>query len=629
MRTLLVNLPFASPNRPSLALCQLRTVLLQEGRSAEVLHANLDFAREIGIPLYAKIAEKYPQELLLGELVFSPFVAGDASPERLAFDHTFSTARHSAARTSGSRAAKLAVVPEEFWELMPLLREHAWGFLQRTRDRVLRDRPDVLGLNLTFQAAPSLALARLVKRAAPEVVVVAGGAQCEDRAGLALHRRFDQLDFVCRGEGEELLPALVRSLEDGTSHEDIPGLVWRDEGGSRFVAERSALVEDLDALPLPQFDDWMREVRDSRIPLELDELVLPFESSRGCWYGQKLHCTFCGLYAGGMGFRAKSPARVVEQVRDLARHGVPNADAADLILARNFHSELLPALANLSHGLSIFYEVKSNLRRDQLLAMKAAGIVAFQPGIESLSSSVLQLMRKGVQAFQNVRLLKWAVELDLDLHWNILFGFPSEDPEEYASMSELVRRIMHLQPPRTGCTPVVLSRFSPLFYDAERLGVREIRPAPAYWVVYEEFPDVVADVAYFHDFDCEPPARPEEYVEPLRAAVDAWQSRAPRSRLDYEDDGVELSVTDTRPIAKVSADSLSGLARRVLLACDDGVTREALGKAVEAPPEKTSSVLAELVERNWIIELDRRLLSIVVARPGRAARAGLPEAGSG
>ena len=50
--------------------------------------------------------------------------------------------------------------------------------------------------------------------------------------------------------------------------------------------------------------------------------------------------------------------------------------------------------------LGVFYETKANLTKDQLRALREAGIGTIQPGIESLSTDVLRTMRKGTTAVQ-------------------------------------------------------------------------------------------------------------------------------------------------------------------------------------------------------------------------------------
>ena len=54
--------------------------------------------------------------------------------------------------------------------------------------------------------------------------------------------------------------------------------------------------------------------------------------------------------------------------------------------------------------------------------MAQAGITAIQPGLESMSSRVLSLMRKGVRAAQNINVLRWALYYGIDVSWNVLWG---------------------------------------------------------------------------------------------------------------------------------------------------------------------------------------------------------------
>src|SRR5262249_59991911 len=102
---------------------------------------------------------------------------------------------------------------------------------------------------------------------------------------------------------------------------------------------------------------------------------------------------------------------------------------ADNILDTKCLSTVIPRLRGA--GLELFYEVKSNLTKASLAAMRAAGVTWIQPGIESLSNLTLQVMGKGTTAIQNIQLLRWCAELGVKPSWNILYGFPGEDPAEF------------------------------------------------------------------------------------------------------------------------------------------------------------------------------------------------------
>ena len=97
--------------------------------------------------------------------------------------------------------------------------------------------------------------------------------------------------------------------------------------------------------------------------------------------------------------------------------------------------------------LRICYEIKANLTKEQVRLLAQAGIRDVQPGIESLSTPLLRLMKKGCSRLQNIQLLKWCRELGVRPIWNILWGFPGEDPAEYSEMAAMMPALSHLQPP--------------------------------------------------------------------------------------------------------------------------------------------------------------------------------------
>src|SRR5262249_3429472 len=137
------------------------------------------------------------------------------------------------------------------------------------------------------------------------------------------------------------------------------------------------------------------------------------------------------------------------------RYGVHTRklSAADNIIPVEYFKSFLPELEGLHLDIDLFYETKANLSEAQVAQYKRAGLNQIQPGIESMNSSVLKLMRKGVTALQNIQLLKWCAQYGISAYWNYLFGFPGEIQESYIGQAELLCRIMHLAPP-VGCGPV-------------------------------------------------------------------------------------------------------------------------------------------------------------------------------
>src|SRR5260370_24175623 len=191
------------------------------------------------------------------------------------------------------------------------------------------------------------------------------------------------------------------------------------------------MLRDLDALAVPDFGDYFAGLEQSTGGSNVVPTLL-FETSRGCWWGAKSHCTFCGLNGGAMAFRSKSARRALEELEYLVqRWRIENVEAVDNILDMKYFRDVLPALAEWKWPLQLFYEVKSNLSREQVHLLRDAGVRRIQPGIESLNDHILKLMKKGTTALRNIQLLKWCQEYGVTAEWSMLYGFPGETRPAY------------------------------------------------------------------------------------------------------------------------------------------------------------------------------------------------------
>jgi ribosomal peptide maturation radical SAM protein 1 len=207
-------------------------------------------------------------------------------------------------------------------------------------------------------------------------------------------------------------------------------------------------VDNLDELPYPDYDDYFDQLERSSLLPEITGPHSPqviVETSRGCWWGAKQHCTFCGLNGSSMAFRSKSPERALEEFKYLHQKYRCFLQVVDNILDLQYIKTLFPRLAKENLGIQLFYETKVNLSKEQLQVLKTSGVIALQPGIESLNTNVLQLMRKGCTALQNVQFLKCCKELGIEAGWNFIWGFPDEDEADYASNGREQTAVASLQ----------------------------------------------------------------------------------------------------------------------------------------------------------------------------------------
>jgi ribosomal peptide maturation radical SAM protein 1 len=417
------------------------------------------------------------------------------------------------------------------------LRRLSRAFIDDLADRILTAGPDVVGFTSTFQQNIAvLAVARALKDRAPEIVCVMGGANCDGVQGQALHRNFSCLDFVVRGEGEVSFPQLLRALNDGGELGAVAGLCHRDENGTTVANPMSVRPLSPDQIVTPDFDGYRERLAVS-VARRWVEPKLVVEGARGCWWGEKHHCTFCGLNGSFMEFRSKSPRRLFDEIVWLAgRYQMLDFFVVDNILDMHYVRTLLPRLAEAGYDLRFQVEIKSNMRRDQIRVLREAGLVSVQPGIENLSSRVLTLMDKGVSGCQNVRLLRDAQSEGLTVLWNYLYGFPGEIDEDYISMIKQFAALHHLAPPN-GTARIQIERFSP-YFDRPDLGFAEVRPAQQYMLNYDLPEDELKDLAYI--FDAALRGIGSGAVAALEAGLTEWERAYPHSRLVYWDFGERI-----------------------------------------------------------------------------------------
>ena len=306
----------------------------------------------------------------------------------------------------------------------------------------------VVGFSATFQQTmPSLCLARRIKQLRPETKIVFGGAACQGPMGIELLRLFPSIDYVFLGEADITFAPLVEQILDGGPVHPAPGVIGRQSPGAVLPPAcgdlpaggetQPHLVRDLDQLPYPDFDDYFARLRSSPLAAGIEPLLF-HETSRGCWWGEKHHCAFCGLNGQSLAYRSKSPQRAVDELRWLVdRHGVRRSCAADNIFDYRHFDTLLPMLRDEGVGLKFECELKANLTRRQVQQLLDAGLGAAQLGIETFITPVLKLAGKGANAIQNLQTLKWFSEAGIEVKWNFLYGFPREDPADYARLLDI------------------------------------------------------------------------------------------------------------------------------------------------------------------------------------------------
>ncbi|MBI4320876.1 MAG: RiPP maturation radical SAM protein 1 [Chloroflexi bacterium] len=560
-RVLLVNMPFTPIGCPSPALSLLKPLVEKEGVPCDVSYLNVAFYSRVDRPEAYDVARDY---VVIGEW---PFVGELFEQEFL---------MSSRARRDGLGAAIVwpppvsDIPPESLFDSLGSLQSQAAGFIQECLDTINWDEYSIVGFTSNFnQHVASLALARRIKERWPDKLIVFGGANCDGVMGEATLRLFPFVDWVFMGEADTSFPTAVARWFAGESLAGIPGMAYRSEG--RIINNGPGQMAEPESLPYPDFDDYFVAVR-KWAPETLPFAFIPVELSRGCWWGQKSQCLFCGFNHAAMRYRRKSPERAEAEIRALVmRYGVHKVMLTDVILDMGFFKTLLPALSGWGGLDGLGLETKANLNREQVRMLASAGVRTFFSGIESLDTETLAYMRKGTTLLQNVQLLKWAREYGLHVYWNILYAFPGEKTEAYDRIAALIPSITHLTPPLQ-LSPVMLERYSPLFEQNKGWTLGRLRVFGAYHTIYPFDQEDLNPLAYFFEVDFAGKDAVRIHLEPLRREVELWRqawSQGEPPMLAFErDEGGKIVIYDTRPCAASPLAVLEEEVTAAYLACD-------------------------------------------------------------
>jgi len=534
----LVSMPFMDVRRPSIQLGLLKSVAVAHGFAARTLHANLSFAKKIGVDYYQLLGQHRGR--MVGDWLFSLDAFQDAAPDQ---DSRM-------AEELADDLAYLDASPEKLRERLTRIRQvDVPEYLDTLTGTFPWHEAAIVGFSSTFQQnTASFALARRLKERYPHIFTIFGGANFDGDMGLEFVRALDYIDAAVIGEGDDAFPALLDAVASGADLSTIPGVACRRAGEVKLTPPVSPATA-LDDLPMPDYDEYFSLAEDIGILPHMGhrQVWLPIETARGCWWGAKHHCTFCGLNATTMSFRSKSPQRVLDEFAHQARrYRSFHFEAVDNILDLTYLKDLFPVLAATETGYEIFYEVKANLSREQLRLMASAGVTTIQPGIESLSSNVLSLMRKGVRAAQNVNLLRWSQYYGIRVSWNLIWGFPGETEQDYADQAAIIGDLFHLPPP-AAASRIWLERFSPLFSGHNTTKLSDRTPERSYSYIYPDGIDLDR-IAYFFDYQADSHVSEKTYAE-IRGAVaswtDSWRAEIPPS-LTYRAAPHFVQICDSR-----------------------------------------------------------------------------------
>ncbi len=308
--------------------------------------------------------------------------------------------------------------------------------------RLAGERADVVGLSVCFpgQIHPAYILALRLKQALPGVHLTVGGpgiTQILARlTGQRLAEALGPFDSAVLFEGERALPGLLDALAAGRSVAGLPNVVSRNEGVLDVELSRCGPV-DLKTLPAPDFDG---------LPLAryfAPEVVLPYDPTRGCYWGR---CAFChyGLAERGTAkYRERSVPVMAEHLAALsARYGVRHVYLSHDSIAPKTLVSLAQALADRGTPVRWATDLKPEpyVNADRSETLRRGGAVACALGVESASNRVLRLIDKGQPIETVATVMRHLARAGIAVEAMCFTDFPTETSEEALQTLRFLRR---------------------------------------------------------------------------------------------------------------------------------------------------------------------------------------------
>ncbi len=314
--------------------------------------------------------------------------------------------------------------------------DHDAAFIVHEAERFA---PDLLGVGLhTRWVWHAYQLSDQLAGRVP--LMVAGGPHATARPREPLAHGFD---VSVIGEGEEIIVSLVDAIARGTSLGEVSGICYRAPDGSVHTTRPCPPPADLDALASPLLAEdlfapgWYHSSGDAATAGGI-------VTSRGC----PGRCTFCANYVKGRDFRYRSARSVLEELSEAHRRsGASFFPCWDDALTAH-PGRLLELCAVLQRECGFALSWSAITRADQvtpelLRAMRRAGAVAVNFGVESGDDEVLRRIGKETTTRQVVQALEWAKAEALITTANFMLGFPAESP---AALERTLRFMQRISP---------------------------------------------------------------------------------------------------------------------------------------------------------------------------------------
>jgi len=292
-----------------------------------------------------------------------------------------------------------------------------------------RDKPDIIGISantLYMQYIKTIAKEIKEKYGLP---VILGGYHPSIHPEETIN--LPDVDYICIGDGEFVLTELLTRLDENKSVKGLNG-IWAKQGTEIIRNERGSFIEDIDSLPMPNYDLWE--------DLELYFYFLGMLyviGTRGCPHS----CTYCDAVGikdavNGKYFRTRDPRKFAQEIatqyHKYKPRGLRSIQLFDQVFTiktdwlREFSDEYQKLAPEDKFKFSTFARI-DQLDEERADLLQKSGCVLLRVGVEAGNDYIRnEIYKKKITKEQIRKVFKMCKERDMDFTAFYMLGGPAE-----------------------------------------------------------------------------------------------------------------------------------------------------------------------------------------------------------
>ncbi|MCU7494037.1 MAG: radical SAM protein [Ignavibacteria bacterium] len=311
--------------------------------------------------------------------------------------------------------------------------------------------PALVGFTVPFPGnlLGALISSKYIKAYYPGIKIAFGGGYINtELRSLSDERMFDYTNYITYDDGELPILNIIRALEGQTSQfvrtlsRERGKLLYRDDAKEKNLQHDELFPPSLEGIDPDKYVP-VTEMLNPMHRIWSDGYWHKLTAAHGCYWHK---CTFCDISLDYI--KRYSPARavtIVDWMEDMIAETGKTAfhftdEAAPPALLKEISLEILRRNLAVSWWGNIRFE--KAFTEDLARLMALSGCIAVSGGLEVADERILRLINKGVTLSQVARVCKGFRDSGIMVHAYLMYGFPTETPQEIINSLELVRQFI-------------------------------------------------------------------------------------------------------------------------------------------------------------------------------------------